>query len=121
LYGCEPWSLIAREEHRLRVFESRVLRVFENRVLRGIFGPKRKLKKILQNEEVQNLHSSTFSVRSKDEMVGARSKREMRNAFNILGGRPEGKRPLGRYLCGWGIECQGVDWIQLAQDRVQCR
>jgi hypothetical protein len=33
LYGCEPWSLTLREEHRLRVFE--------NRVLRGIFRPKR--------------------------------------------------------------------------------
>jgi hypothetical protein len=33
LYGCETWSLILREEHRLRVFE--------NRVLRGICGPKR--------------------------------------------------------------------------------
>jgi hypothetical protein len=33
LYGCDTWSLILREEHRLRVFE--------NRVLRRIFGPKR--------------------------------------------------------------------------------
>jgi hypothetical protein len=33
LYGCETWSLILREEHRLGVFE--------NRVLRRIFGPKR--------------------------------------------------------------------------------
>jgi hypothetical protein len=33
LCGCESWSLILREERRLRVFE--------NRVLRGIFGPKR--------------------------------------------------------------------------------
>jgi hypothetical protein len=33
LYGCETWSLMLREEHRLRVFE--------NRVLRRIFGPKR--------------------------------------------------------------------------------
>jgi hypothetical protein len=32
-YGCETWSLILREEHRLRGFE--------NRVLRRIFGPKR--------------------------------------------------------------------------------
>ncbi|PNF34658.1 hypothetical protein B7P43_G05713, partial [Cryptotermes secundus] len=32
-YGCETWSLILREEHRLRVFE--------NRVLRRIFEPKR--------------------------------------------------------------------------------
>ena len=33
LYGCENWSLILREERRLRLFE--------NRVLRRIFGPKR--------------------------------------------------------------------------------
>jgi hypothetical protein len=32
-YGCETWSLILREGHRLRVFE--------NRVLERIFGPKR--------------------------------------------------------------------------------
>jgi hypothetical protein len=32
LYGYETWSLILREERRLRVFE--------NRVLRRIFGPK---------------------------------------------------------------------------------
>jgi len=31
LYGYETWSLILREEHRLRVFE--------NRILRRIFGP----------------------------------------------------------------------------------
>jgi hypothetical protein len=32
-YGCEIWSLILREKHRLRVSE--------NRLLRRIFGPKR--------------------------------------------------------------------------------
>jgi hypothetical protein len=26
LYGCETWSLIPREEHKLKVFEKRVLR-----------------------------------------------------------------------------------------------
>jgi hypothetical protein len=31
--GCEIWSLILREERRLRVFE--------NRALRRIYGPKR--------------------------------------------------------------------------------
>jgi hypothetical protein len=31
LYGCETWSLILNEEHRLKIFE--------NRVLRRIFGP----------------------------------------------------------------------------------
>jgi hypothetical protein len=33
LYGCETWSLMLREEGRLRIFE--------NRVLRKIFGSKR--------------------------------------------------------------------------------
>ena len=33
LYGCETWSLILREERKMRVFE--------NRVLRRIFGLKR--------------------------------------------------------------------------------
>ena len=33
LHGCENWSLIMREERRLRVSE--------NRVLRRIFGPNR--------------------------------------------------------------------------------
>jgi hypothetical protein len=33
LYGCETWSLILSEEHKLRVFE--------NRILRRIFGPKK--------------------------------------------------------------------------------
>ena len=32
LCGCETWSLTLREEHRMRVLESRVLR--------RIFGPK---------------------------------------------------------------------------------
>ena len=32
-YGCETWSLIWREERKLRVFE--------NMVLRRIFGPRR--------------------------------------------------------------------------------
>ena len=33
LYGCETWSLILREERKLRVFD--------NMVLRRIFGPRR--------------------------------------------------------------------------------
>jgi hypothetical protein len=33
LDGCETWSLALREEHKLRVFESKVLR--------RIFGPNR--------------------------------------------------------------------------------
>jgi hypothetical protein len=33
LYGCETWSLIVREEHRLRELQ--------NKMLRRIFRPKR--------------------------------------------------------------------------------
>ena len=57
LYGCDTWSLTFREEHRLRVFESRVQR--------RIFGPKRnkltgKWRK-LHNGEL-NLYSSPTIV-----------------------------------------------------------
>jgi hypothetical protein len=54
LYGCETWSLIVREKHKLRVFE--------NMVLRRIFGPKRNGVtggwRKLHNEEHHNLYSS---------------------------------------------------------------
>ena len=54
LYGCETWSLILREELRLRVFE--------NRVLRRIFGPKRDEVtgdwRKLYNEELNDLYCS---------------------------------------------------------------
>jgi hypothetical protein len=59
LYGCETWSLILREEHRLRVFE--------NKVLRRVFGLKRdevtgELRK-LHNEEFRDLYSSPSIIR----------------------------------------------------------
>jgi hypothetical protein len=55
---------------------------------------------------------------------------ETRNAYRILVGEPEGKRPLGRPRCRWvenikmdlrEIEWDGMDWIDLAQDRDQWR
>jgi hypothetical protein len=55
---------------------------------------------------------------------------ETRNAYRILVGKPEGKRPLGRPRRRWvddikmdlgEIGCDGVDWIELAQDRNQWR
>jgi hypothetical protein len=54
LYGSETWPLTLREEHRLRVFKSRVLR--------GIFGPKRdevtRQWRRLHNKELYDLYSS---------------------------------------------------------------
>jgi hypothetical protein len=48
---------------------------------------------------------------------------EMRNAYRILVGKPEGKRPLGRPRRWWvnSIEWDGMDWIDLAQDSYQWR
>jgi hypothetical protein len=55
---------------------------------------------------------------------------EKRNAYRILVGKSEGKRPLGRPRRRWAdnikmdlkeIEWDGVDWIHLAQDRDQWR
>jgi hypothetical protein len=55
---------------------------------------------------------------------------ETRNAYRILVGKPEGKRPLGRPRRRWvdnrkmdlrEIGWDGVDWIELAQDRDQWR
>ena len=54
LYGCETWSLILREELRLRIFE--------NLVLKRIFGPKKdevtREKKKQHNEELNDLYCS---------------------------------------------------------------
>jgi hypothetical protein len=54
--------------------------------------------------------------------------REKRKAYRILVRKPEGKRPLGRPRRRWvynikidlrKIEWDGMDWIDLAQDRDQ--
>jgi hypothetical protein len=102
LYGCETWTLTLREEHRLRVFE--------NRVLRRIFGPKRdevtgKWRK-LRNEELRDLYSSPSIIRiikSRRMKWAGRVARmgEKRNAYSLLVGKPEGKRPLGRPRRRW--------------------
>jgi hypothetical protein len=127
LYGCETWSLTLREGHRLRVFE--------NRVLRRIFGLKRDEVtggwRKLHNEELHGLYSSPSTVR----VIKARSMRwaghvarmgEVRGAYNILFGRPEGRRPLGRPRRRWEDKIKmdrrvigfgDVDWIHWAQDR----
>jgi hypothetical protein len=56
--------------------------------------------------------------------------REKRNAYRILMGKPEGKRPLGRSRRRWldnikmdlrEIRWDDMDWIDLAQDRDQWR
>jgi len=55
----------------------------------------------------------------------------LRNVYDILVGKPEGKRPLGRPRCRWEynikkdvggeIGWKVSDWIHVAQDRDQWR
>jgi hypothetical protein len=98
LYGCETWSLILREEQRLRVFE--------NRVLRRIFGLKGDKVTGGWNEELHNLYTSPNVIRviKSRRMVWARHVErmgEMRNAKKVLVGKFVWKRPLGRPSCRW--------------------
>jgi hypothetical protein len=86
------------------------LRVFENRVLRRIFGPKRDEVtdgwKKLHNAELHGLYCLPTIIR----MMKARRMRwaghvarmgDVRRAYKILVGRPEGRRPLGRPRRRW--------------------
>jgi hypothetical protein len=87
----------------------------------------------LHNEELHNLYSSPNIIR----MIKSRRMRwaehvarmgETRNVYAILVGKPEEERPIGRRRwvdnikmdlreIGW----DGMDWIELPQDRDQWR
>jgi hypothetical protein len=84
--------------------------VSENRVLRRIFGPKRDEVtgdwRKLHNEELHSLYSSpniiTMIKSRRIRWAGqvARMGKKI-NAYRILVGEPEGKRPLGRPRRRW--------------------
>jgi hypothetical protein len=97
LYGYKTWSFTLREENRLRVPE--------NSVLRRIFGSKREevegARTKLHNEDLHNLYDSPNIIRvitsSRMRRAGhVAHLREMRNTYNIMVGKSERKRPLGR-------------------------
>jgi len=63
-------------------------------------------------------------------MGGACSAYGGRGVYRILVGKPEGKSPLGRARRRWEdnikmdlhqMECVGMDWIELAQERNKWR
>jgi hypothetical protein len=113
--------------------------VFENRVLRRIFGPKRdevtEEWRKLHSEELRELYSPPSIIRKmKSRRIrGAGHVARMgekKNAYRLLVGKLDGKRPLRRTRrrwvdnikmdlgdMGWG----GVGWIGLAQDRSKRR
>jgi hypothetical protein len=85
LYGCETWSLILREEHKLSVFENRMLRKI---------GPEREENgswRKLNNDELCSLYFSLNIVR----MIKSRKMRwvghvghmgDGRGVYRVLGG-----------------------------------
>jgi hypothetical protein len=112
--------------------------MYGNRVLRRIFGLKRDEVtggwRKLRNEELHNLYSSPSITRMKNSgrmrCAGQVARMGQKNAYNILVGKPEGKRPLGRPMRRWvdnikmdlrEIGWDGMDWIHLAQYRDQWR
>jgi hypothetical protein len=51
---------------------------------------------------------------------------ERRGVYRVLVRKPEGKRPLGKYICRWEdnikmdlseVGCGGMVWIYVAQNR----
>ena len=115
LYGCETWSLILREERKLRMFE--------NMVLRRIFGPRRHEVtgewRRLHNEELNDVYFSPNIVR----VIKSRRMRwaghvarmvEERGAYRVFVGKPEGKKPLWRPRRRW------VDNIRMDLQELGC-
>jgi hypothetical protein len=85
-------------------------------------------------KELHNLYPSpsTISMIKKRRMrwAGHVARMGKMNAYRILVAKPEGKRPLGRPRRRWvnnikmdlrEIDWDGMDWIDLAQDRDQWR
>ena len=84
----------------------------------------------LHNEELNDLYSSHYFSDDhieKNELAGHVARMgERRGIYRIWVGKPKGKRPLGRPRHRWEdnikmdlqeVECRGMDWIELAEDR----
>ena len=111
--------------------------MFENKVLRKIFGAKRdEITGVWRKLHNAELHAS-YSLPNIFRNLKSKRLRwtghvacmeQSRNAYRVLVGKPEGKRPLGRPRCRWEhnikmdfreVGCDPGDWIALAEDRDQ--
>jgi hypothetical protein len=125
LYGCETWSLLLREERRLRV----------NRAQRGIFGPERdevtgEWRK-LHNVKLNDLYSAPTIVRVIKSRrmrwaghVARMGRREACTGFwwGNLRKRDHWRDPgVDGIIVRWIFRTWGMDWIKLAQDRDRWR
>jgi hypothetical protein len=90
-------------------------------VLRRIFGTRRDEVtgdwRKLRNEELHDLYSSPSIIRimksRRMRWVGHVARmRERRNAYRLLVGKPEGKRPLGRPRRRW-LDNIRIDLVEL--------
>jgi hypothetical protein len=106
--------------------------VYENRVLRRreeVAGTWRRL-----HNEIHNLYASPNInlIQSRRMRLAGQVAHmgDMRNAYKIFVGKPEGKRPLGRHRYRWEDNIRMdvrelgqkiVDWIHVAQHRDQWR
>jgi hypothetical protein len=125
LYGCETWSLTLREEDRMRVFENRVLRIIFGRKRDDVTGEWRKF----HSEELHILYSTANIIRQiiswRMRWAGYEARMgEERKVYNVLMGKPEGKRPLGGPKHRWengirmdlretGWGCSGFNWLRI--------
>jgi len=103
LCGCETWSLILREERKLRVSENMVLRRIFRPMRDEVMGEWRRL----HNEKLNDLYCSTNIVR----VIKWRGMRwaghvalmgEEKSVYRVLVGKPEGRDHWGDLgVDGW--------------------
>jgi len=93
------------------------------------------MEKKLHNEELNNLLNNLYSSPNIVRVIKSIRMRwvghvarmgEGRGVYRVLGGKPEGRRPVGRPRRRWEdnikmdlreVGCGCVDWMELAQDR----
>jgi len=103
-------------------------------MLRTVFVPKRDEETgvwgKLNNEELNMLYSSHIIVwmikLRRMRRAGHITSMEKRGVYRLVVGNPEVKMPLGRPRIRWEesrkmdlleVECEGMDWIELSQDK----